>query len=87
MSSLRTGPDGNVDIAKASVLAGIARLLDLCANVPVEGIMYLLAGHCGADDVVFANDDPSWTDRDDTYDVITVKEAFSLARQERTTSS
>jgi hypothetical protein len=77
------GSDGNVDIAKASVLAGIARLLDLCANVPVEGIMYLLTGHCGADDVVFANDDPSWTHRDDTYDTITVKDAFSVARQER----
>jgi hypothetical protein len=50
MFYFRIGPDGNVDIAKASVLAGIARLLDLCANVPVEGIMYLLAGHCGADD-------------------------------------
>jgi hypothetical protein len=83
MFCFNTGSDGNVDIAKASVLAGIARLLDLCANVPVEGIMYLLAGHCGADVVVFANDDPSWTHRDETYDIISARDAFDVARQER----
>jgi hypothetical protein len=78
-----TGSDGNVDLCKASVLAGIARLLDLCGDVPVDSIMYLSAGRCGADDVVFANDDPSWMHRDDTYDIITTKQAFDTTRQER----
>jgi hypothetical protein len=78
-----TGSDGNVELCKALVLAGIARLLDSCGDVPVECIMSLLAGHCGADDVVLANDDPSWMHRDDTYDVITTKQAFDTARQER----
>jgi hypothetical protein len=54
MFYFRTCPDGNVDIAKASLVAGIAPRFDLCAHVPVEGIMYLLADHCGADDVVLA---------------------------------
>jgi hypothetical protein len=72
-----------VDLSKAAVLSGIARLLDLCADVPVECIMFLLVGHCGAHDVVTANDDPSWTVRDKTFDVITPKEAFDVARKER----
>jgi hypothetical protein len=80
---LHSGSDGNVDVSKASVLAGTARLLDLCGDVPVECIMYLLAGHCGADDVVFANDDPSWTNRREEYDYMTAGEAFDLARKER----
>jgi hypothetical protein len=31
--------------------------------------MFLLVGHCGADDVVTANDDHSWTVRDRTFDL------------------
>jgi hypothetical protein len=77
------GFDGNVNLSKAVVLAGTARLMDLCADVPVECIICLLAGHCGADYVVAANDDVSWETRDQSYDVMTPAAAFDLARKER----
>jgi hypothetical protein len=61
----------------------IAPLLDLCADASVAIIMFLLAGHCGADDAVHANKDPSWVLQDQTNDLMATGEAFDTARKER----
>jgi hypothetical protein len=52
-------------------------------DVPIEVVLYAVAGHTGAEDIRCSQDDPSWDIRSKCYDDIMPDEAREKARVER----
>jgi hypothetical protein len=71
------------DMDRLSVLLHIPRIIDLCGDVPIQLIMFLLCGHDGSTDARGSQEDAFWKIRDQLYDTITPDEIREKARLAR----
>jgi hypothetical protein len=65
---------------RLSVLLHIPRILDLCGDVPIQLVMYVLSGHDGSVDSRGSQEDTLWKIRDDQYDIMGPDEIREKAR-------
>jgi hypothetical protein len=80
---LYAGPDHLCDMDRLSVLLHIPRIIDLCGDVPIQLVMYVLSGHDGSSDSRGSQEDTFWKIRDEQYDTIAadaIREKARLAR-------
>jgi hypothetical protein len=77
------GSEHMCDMDRLTVLLHIPRLIDLCGDVPIQLIMFLLCGHDGSTDARGSQEDVFWKIRDQLYDTITPDEIREKARLER----
>jgi hypothetical protein len=68
------------DMDRLSVLLHIPRIIDLCGDVPIQLVMYILCGHDGSPDSRGTQEDTLWKYRDDLYDTIMPVEIREKAR-------
>jgi hypothetical protein len=68
---------------RLSVLLHIPRFIDLCGDVPIELVMYVLSGHDGSPDSRGSQEDSLWKVRDQQYDTMSpdaIREKARIAR-------
>jgi hypothetical protein len=59
------GPDQMCDMDRLSVLLHIPGIIDLCGDVSIQLVMYILCGHDGRPDSRATQEDTLWKYRDD----------------------
>jgi hypothetical protein len=74
------GPDHMCDMDRLSVLLHIPRIIDLCGDVPIELVMYVLSGTDGSPDSRGTQEDTLWKVRDQQYDTISADAVREKAR-------
>lgn len=68
---------------RAAVFMHIPRIIDLCADVPIQLVYFALCGHSGTPDTTGTYEDTMWTIRDELFDTVTPDDAREKARLKR----
>jgi hypothetical protein len=71
------------DMDRLSILLHIPRIIDLCGDVPIQLVMFVLSGHDGSLDPRGSQEDTLWKIRDQQYDTLSADAIREKARMAR----